>query len=363
MDIQKLAAVLALFLCLLFTPLVSSAGIEIKLDKDKFFQEELLQAEILGTFTDSLEESNMAVYKDNQVHSTPVESGLLKLENKYIYYAVLPSAVGNYSLQIRDAEFYIGQDVASDTIAKNFTVSSTTNPYLSVSPGFLSVTRDFSVRVKSMNAVQEVAAKFKATGESIEKEIGYNAEKTFSFSIAGLEEYAESEVEISTDGFLSGKNHKIFVFVYPPSESEAPFVPEVIIPEEKPALNKTETPEAVPYEEATPSQRQSCEDLDAFLCKEGEICDGPTDIAKGVICCKGTCKKQESSLAWISGLVLFIILIGAAAWLYMKSKKSSPKLGSSKNSIEEQAAKYKQRAGIYHNLKPEVEVKKGLSRV
>lgn len=348
---KKLVLLLAVILmCLSF---ISAAGVEIKLDKASYYQSELLKAEILGFFSEDLKLENIAVYKEDQVHPIPTDSNILKLENKYLYYAVLPNLLGNYSLQIKNTEYWTGLDKSKETVIKNFTVASTSEPYLSVSPGFISATEDFSIIVKSINGLQEVTAKFKATGDEIAKEIGYNGQRTFPFSISGILEYTESSIEV---GDIS-----IPVYVYPKTQGEQLFINETATP----AVSENKTEEiseqkTIPLEEATPEQVQTCGDINAKLCKKGEKCVGGTSLAKGgLVCCSGECEVREISKAWIIGIILLILLMAGLFWFYKKSKKEG-KSKSREYDFEERARKFKDR--MYPNLKPEFEVRRRLSK-
>lgn len=190
---KRVALLIGLILTLSF---ISAAGIDVKLNKNEFYQGEILQAEILGTFTSNLKAENIAIYKGDAVHSTPAEEGLLKLKNKYLYYAVIPSTTGDYSLKIENIEYYIGQEKSEETILQNFTITSTTDPYLTFDKGFISTTQDFTLKIKSMNAVQEVTAKLEETGEEITQELGYNIQDDFDFSIQGITNYTETKITI-----------------------------------------------------------------------------------------------------------------------------------------------------------------------
>ena len=352
---KKLATlfVLALF-C---TSLISAAGVEINLEdgKTEYYQSELLQAEILGTFLENLDLDNIAIYQGDTVHSSPLASeDLLKLENKYLYYAVLPSTVGNYTLRIEDIEYYVGQETSEETVEQNITITSTLDPYLSPSKGFIVATSDFSMTVQSLNAVQDVEVKFQETGETILKEIGYNSEKTFEFSILGIEEYTESSLEVG--------DYSIPVYVYPEEIPPGPFINETtgeaIDPEPAPG---EEEPEEITYEEATTQQIQTCADLDAQICKKGEKCVGGKSPARDVMCCLGQCE-EKTSTAWIWGILLLVILVIAGFWFVKKSKKAGPKK-TEEQAMAERAKKYKLRMGLDTEKNPPIsEVKKSLSR-
>jgi hypothetical protein len=315
-----------IFVLTLLVMSMVSATLEITLDKTEFNQGELLQAEIVGEFIDTFELENIAIYEGNEVHPVPLASSdLLKLENKYLYYAVLPSKVGNYSIKIEDTEYYIGQETTDETLIQDITISATLDSYLSASRGFIVATEDFDIKVKSLNGVQDVTASFGASGESFTREIGYNQERTFKFSISEITEYTESSLEI---GGLS-----IPVYVYPStSPQEPPIIPESS--EEKPEdPSVPDEPTVIPLEEATPAR-------------------------DNLICCLGECEPTFAAWKILIGFLIVGIVI-VAGWLgYMKFKKFKEK--SSKEELDEKAKKFKGR--MYPNLQPEVEVKKKLSR-
>jgi len=325
---MKKSALSLVFALILLSLSFISAAVEINLEKTQFYPSELLKAEILGTFPDGLKIANIAVYEGNAVHSTPTQSELLKTGEKYIYYAVLPSAEGNYSLKIKNAKYYINTDTSTNETAQNFTITTTNSTYLSINKGFISTTKDFSIIVKSLNGIQEVTAKFDATGEEKTTTIGQNAEKTLYFSIKDITEYTESTLSIN--------DYSIPVFVSPQDPTQEPFITNTT-PEDN--LTATE-PVEVAEEDATPAQLQTCASVNGKLCKSGETCEGDKSFEKGIICCKGTCVKKSSN-AWIGGVILIIILVAGAVWFYLKTKKSNTKTGEEK--LAETSERFKSR--------------------
>jgi len=342
-----------LFIALLATTIIAAAGVEITLEQeDDFYQGELLQAEIVGGFIEGLELKNIAIYKEGDVHSSsPLSSSnLYRSGNKYLYYAVLPYTIGNFSLEVRDAKYYVGQEISEETVALNFTISENLDPYLSVNKGFIVATDDFEITVKSFNAVQEVTVAF-PEGESLTKEIGYNSEKKFKFSIDGVEEYTESSLELA--------GISVPVFITPRVNPPEPFINGT----EKDYLEEDESgpeePEPVALEEATTEQIQTCADIGGRICKKGEECKGPSSYARGVECCTGECVEKESSNSWIWGVILLFALAGGLYWYYKKSKKQS-KPKTSKQELQKRTEKFKERT----HPKPSkaIETRKSLTR-
>ncbi len=351
---KQVSALSLIILCILGISFISAAGAEIKPDKSEYYPNEFLRAEILGSFPDGLKLENIAIYEGEQVHATPAESELLKLSTKYLYYAVLPSANGTYYIKIKDTKYYVGQETSEEQIIANFTIANTDKPYLSISRGFISATKDFSVNVKSLNAVQEVVAKFEATGEEKTVTIGQNSEKTLSFSTSGISKYTESSLKIN--------DYSLLVFVSPAGAGAEPFVNGTAAgPGGEENTTDTEPePELIPIEKATPEQIQNCEDINGKLCKKSEKCENSnTAFAKGVACCMSACVPKPKSWAWIGGIVILVILAAGGWWFYTKSKKAAaPK--SEEEEFDARAKKYNLR--MFSNLKPEPEVHKSLKR-
>jgi hypothetical protein len=348
----RLITILAIMLSLSF---ITAAGVEVELNKQEFYQGEVLRAEIEGVFLENLQLENINIYQDPKVHASPLSgSNLLKLENTYVYYAVLPYTVGDYSLKIEDMKYHYGQEIREGPIEINFTISSTLEPYVSVNKGFITATNDFEIKLKSLNGIQEISVSF--AGQEFTKEIGYNQEKTFKFNIDDFDEYTETT--------LDAGGLEVPVYVYPRQTPPEPFINgtenQSIPTGDDPTPSE---PETTPLEDATPQQIQTCADLDAILCKKNEKCQGPTTFARDVVCCAGTCMEKKTSYTWVWGVVIIIILGAAGFWFYKRSKKEQSKSTErSKKPLKNRTDAFQKRM----NPKPEMpkgpEVRKGLGR-
>lgn len=189
-------------------------AVEINIEKEEYYPAETLTAVIQGNFPFGLSKENIAIYQGDKVHPTPAEADLLKRSNEYLYYAVLPREAGNYSIKIINTDHYVGSVLSTEEIIKKFIISETNSSYLSISPGFISTTEDFSIKVKAINSAQEGEAVFKETGESHNFTLVEEQEKTISFSVDDLNETVSSYVEV--DGF------KISIFFYRQNIEENP---------------------------------------------------------------------------------------------------------------------------------------------
>jgi len=342
-----------LFIALLTATIISAAGIEITLEQDnEFYQGELLQAEIVGAFLEDLELTNIAIYEGESVGSAPLaNSNLYKSGNKYLYYAVLPHTLGNFSIRVKDVRYYVGQDVSEETVALNFTITETLDPYISINKGFILATDEFDITVTSFNGIQEVTVDF-PEGEEITKEIGYNQKKKFSFNIEeGLEEYTESTIDV--------EGIEIPLFITPITPPPKPFIDGTEQDFIEDNDSEVPAPAEVTLEEATTAQIQTCADLEGQICKKSQTCEGPTTFASGVVCCTGECTDKPESTGWIWGLGLLLILGGVLYWYYYKSKKEG-KPTTPKKELEERTQRFKERT--HPAPTPPKEVRSSLSR-
>jgi len=204
--------ILILLLSLMIIPFASA--VEISLSQENYQPGELLQAEITGNFL-SLTSENILIYQGNKVHSTPVISDLTHQDNIYYFYAVSPITEGNYSIRIEDAEYTELGKTKEDTIIQNFTIQNTNESALSINPGFVLTSEDFTINVKSLKGNQEIIALLDATAESKKLSLVEDLEETAKFSIEG----------ITKSTILSVGDYNIPVFVI---EKSIPEEPEII---------------------------------------------------------------------------------------------------------------------------------------
>jgi len=177
-------AVLSLFLLVLSISLVSA--LDITITKSSYFQGETLQGEITDTFVGTLKDSNIKIYKGNTVHESGAVKGVIKVEKKYYFYVILPESTGDYSLRIEGIKHYEGTIQSESIIEKNFSITSTTSPYLAVSPGALYATGQFKVTVKAFNDYQDVSVEFPPSGFKHDFNIGYTEEKILFIPLTGI---------------------------------------------------------------------------------------------------------------------------------------------------------------------------------
>ena len=174
------------------------SGLDLNL-KSTYYPGETLQLEIPDAFLTNLQLVNIGIYKGASVHVTPVESAnLLKLDNKYYYYAILPAEIGEYSLKIENIYHWEGASQTDAPILKSFSIVSTNSSYLSFDPGYIYTSKDFSIVIKAYNANQDVNVEFAPTDFKQTFNLGYTKTKTVFIPITGVENITKADIKINS---------------------------------------------------------------------------------------------------------------------------------------------------------------------
>jgi len=197
-----------LFLILSVLTLNLLFAVDIELEKSSYYPGETLQAKISGYFPENLNINNIGIYSGNAVHQTPSsESKIIKYNNDYFYYAVLPETIGNYSLKIENAKYFENNIQKEDTIIKNFTIKDTNESYLSFTPGFIYTQTDFELNLKAYNKNKEINIEFSPANFQESLNLGYGMEKTVYISVDSIKNF--------TDSFIKIDNYKIRTIISP----------------------------------------------------------------------------------------------------------------------------------------------------
>lgn len=210
---------------ILFLLMINLAfSIEITLAKDNYYPHETFQAEITGHFI-SLKPENIFIYKNEVPRPSPIISDLTEQESKFYFYAQLPKEEGNYSLKIKNAEYTVEGELKTDDLVKSFTIkkSNQSLSVLSINPGFVVATEDFSIKIKSPFKNQEITTNFEAIGETKNLSLIEDEEKTLQFSIAGA---GSGKTNLKIGNY----NIPVFIIKYtpPPERKELNFIPSEI---------------------------------------------------------------------------------------------------------------------------------------
>ncbi len=180
---MKRGIILQIILLLFIIP--SITAIEITLTKNNYQPQETLQAEITGNFI-SLTKDNIFIYKESKSHPEPVIKDLIKYNNKYYFYAILPNQEGNFTFKIQDTEYLERGKIKSESIVKNITLQYKNTSDLSINPGFVIPNNDFTIKVKSLYGNTDLTATFESTGETKQISLIEEIEEPLTFSLPEL---------------------------------------------------------------------------------------------------------------------------------------------------------------------------------
>ena len=296
----------SLLLILLLIPTI--LAIDISLSKTNYQPQETLQAEITGNFI-SLTSANILIYKQEAVHSTPVISDLTKQGDIYYFYAILPNQEGNFSLKIESSQYTESGQTKTDTITKDFIIKKTNESALSINPGFVITSEDFSIKIKSLNNNQDVSAKLESTQEEKNISLIQDSEKTISFSISAAE-------SIRTN--LKINDYNIPVFIIEKTQQSTNQTNQTNQSE----INQSETPR-INIEDKTQEEIAALNCIDmGEKCEDNEKCEGEIVSSLDGSCCVGECKeKSEKSYAWIIGVIILVIVATLIWFFYSKARK------------------------------------------
>jgi hypothetical protein len=118
--------------------------------KDSYMEHETLLAKISGNFLQGIQDQNVRFYRQNVY--VPVEFEIQEIAGDYYLYAMLGDKVANnYSIVIKNTEYYSGEDIISDDLVKNFTIVAEKAPF-KIKPGYFITKENISIQVQNLMA-------------------------------------------------------------------------------------------------------------------------------------------------------------------------------------------------------------------
>lgn len=297
---KKSVTILAI---LIFLPTIFAADIEMKTE---FNQGETLIAKVTGDFYESILSENIYFYKKH--NRIPFLYDVAKINQDYYIYALLPETSENYSLQIKDVTYKKENQVVSDTIIKNFSISNQKADF-SINPGIINTNKDFFIGVQNLKQ-EAIVLEIKNPTQTFELKSGEI--KKINFEINDFDSGVQ-ELEFSSDN----TNYKVPVFISV----------EKIQSHENETQNQTQESE-VPEQDKDyqPATIKTCEELEGKICSKGLGCNGESQDALDGKCCLGTCEEIESDIGWkITGWIILIALAIFAYWFVKKYSKTQRK--------------------------------------
>jgi hypothetical protein len=194
---KEVGLVISVFIFILvLTSLVSAVTVDLK--KSSLSPGETLQVEVTGNFLTTLTKDNFGIYLGNSAHESPVESGLIKSEGKYLFYALVPNVPGSYSLKIEDIEYIESSVQKTDSIVKNFTIVSNNASYISFNPGYIYATESISLVIQAYNADQDIVIELPSNGYKTTTKVFEGQTTTVVIPITGISGVVKTNIKVGS---------------------------------------------------------------------------------------------------------------------------------------------------------------------
>ncbi len=193
---------LNLILILTLILITQTIALEIDFSKSSYQPREILQAEITGGLID-VNAGDFFIYEKGIQHPIPTIPYLLKKNNKYYFYTILPNKEGNFSFIIKNLKYFDEGRLVTQDFSRDLIIEKTNESALSIEPGFILTSEDFSIKIKNVNERTLVITKLISTDQIQNFSLENEEEKIIKFYIS----------EISEDTILEINNYKIPIFL------------------------------------------------------------------------------------------------------------------------------------------------------
>lgn len=191
-----------ILLTLILLLIVQTIALEIDFSKSSYQPREILQAEITGGLIETNAE-DFFIYEKGIQHSIPTIPYLLKKNNKYYFYTILPNKEGNFSFVIKNLKYFDEGRIVTQDFSRDLIIEKTNESALSIEPGFILTSEDFSIKIKNVNERTPIIAKLISTDQIQNFSLENEGEKIIKFYIS----------EINKDTVLEINNYKIPIFL------------------------------------------------------------------------------------------------------------------------------------------------------
>lgn len=184
--------------------LLASSAIAINIESKTSFQPgETFLAKIQGKFFSPITPEDIYFISDRE--NIPLVFDLLKVENTYYIYAMLPVQERNYTILIQNVHYYENGRESLGDIESNFSVSGNVSDF-SVFPGFILAKKNFTITIESYNKDLNIAASVQNQTKNILVPLGESKQAIFSVSSTNF-----TSTFLSLTG--SGTKYEIPVFI------------------------------------------------------------------------------------------------------------------------------------------------------
>ncbi|MCK5614958.1 hypothetical protein KAR91_74535, partial [Candidatus Pacearchaeota archaeon] len=141
----------SLIAILILTLLLPSVlAIEVTL-KDELKTGETFLAKFSGNFIDPVLRDNVAFYRVTGGKHTliPADYDVVKIDEEYYVWAILPEAEDNYTIEIKDVRYKVGTSESTDDIITPFNVVGELASF-QISPGVVYTNGNFEISMQNM---------------------------------------------------------------------------------------------------------------------------------------------------------------------------------------------------------------------
>jgi len=193
---------------ILVMPLISAVEFDMK---DSYNQGETLIMKFSGNFIDTISKDNIFFYEDYV--RVPIPYDIIRIEDEYYIYALLPEVQKNYTLSIEDVKYYQGSKIVEDDIKKNFSTTSDLADF-SLSPGFVSTSESFSLNMQNLQDSKRTI-KINYDGKETEFTLKSGEKKSINFKVENINQDNLKYIQLSSD--KTSYNVPVYVFTNEPS--------------------------------------------------------------------------------------------------------------------------------------------------
>ena len=119
--------------------------------KDEIKIGETFQAKFSGNFIDPILRENIAFYRvtDGKHTSIPAQFDVIKINEEYYIWAILPEAKDNYTIEIKDVRYQVGTSESTEDIITFFRVTEDLASF-QINPGVVYSNDNFEISVQNM---------------------------------------------------------------------------------------------------------------------------------------------------------------------------------------------------------------------
>lgn len=329
---KSLRILAILFFGFFILPSISAVQVDIK---SGYQQGEIFVAKISGNFLKPILEENIYFYR-NVYTKVPFEFDLKKIEEDYfISTQTLGKTAGNYSLVIKNAEYYsVGSQISSEDISANFSITEEVSDF-SVNPGVVIAEGPFSIELQNLKNNEIIIYIDKEESETEEGFFSFlfgTGQKGDSYTLKSGEikkvnlEFQNISNATLKKIKLNTENSSAEIFAYILRKGELIDGGDTGF-----GQNETEEPEenltgSESNGTQTPAISQNCKEIGGAICKENEKCSGEQITAKDGVCCLAQCsEKKKSQSGKIIGWSIFAILVLFYVWFYIRKYKRAQK--------------------------------------